>query len=207
MKRYFAVLLLLMPVVGFADDGKLAVVLNILSQDEQGQFKHREIRRLELATAPWQAQGYLFTDAHGKLVKLQLQPSRVIMAISGDTMYYWDSAKNQRHSMPISEGEQAAQQILIFRSLLQGQVTQLQESYDFVANMEGSHWTLQMQLKNDQDDQTAAFIEISGDLNVPKRHILIRQADNETSEYDIEKNAKETGEYRIEPLLQEAIGE
>lgn len=206
--RLGALLWLGMVTAVFADDGKLSEVLARLRQSGQASFQYRETRQLELASSPWQAQGVMLTDAAGTLVKLQLQPSRVIMAISGDSLYYWDAAQNQRHSMPISYADDAAAQILIFRSILQGRTQELQAGYDLAADIQDRHWSLHMQPKSDQAGENAPSIDISGDADPDKRQILIRQADGETTEYRIEKAAEQqAAAYTIPQLLQEAGGE
>ena len=206
--RLGALLWLGMVTAVFADDDKLSEVLARLRQSGQASFQYRETRQLELASSPWQAQGVMLTDAAGTLVKLQLQPSRVIMAISGDSLYYWDAAQNQRHSMPISYADDAAAQILIFRSILQGRTQELQAGYDLAADIQDRHWSLHMQPKSDQAGENAPSIDISGDADPDKRQILIRQADGETTEYRIEKAAEQqAAAYTIPQLLQEAGGE
>lgn len=209
MKKCPALLLWLgMSTPVFADDGKLTEVLARLRQSGQATFQYQETRQLELATSPWQARGVMLTDAAGSLVKLQLQPSRVIMAISGDSLYYWDAAQNQRHSLPISYADEAAEQILIFRSILQGRTQELQAGYNLAADIQDQHWSLHMQPKPDQADEYAPSIDISGDADPDKRQILIRQPDGETTEYHIEKSTdQQAAAYTIPQLLQEAGGE
>lgn len=208
MKKPLGLLLLCLAAPVFADDSQLPEVLTRLRQSGQATFQYRETRRLELAASPWQAQGVMLTDAAGTLVKLQLQPSRVIMAISGDSLYYWDAAQNQRHSMPISYADDAAMQILIFRNILQGRTQELQAGYELAADIQDQHWSLHMQPKPDQAGENAPSIDISGDADPDKRRILIRQADGETTEYHIEKAAdQQAAAYTIPQLLQEAGGE
>jgi len=208
MNRRLGLLLFFIALPCLADDSKLPEVLSKLRQSGQASFQYRETRQLELASTPWQAQGIMLTDADGSLVKLQLQPSRVIMAISGDTLYYWDPAQNQRHSMPISYADDAAAQILIFRSILQGRTQELQAGYDLVADVRNQHWFLRMQPKNAAAEDNTPAIDISGDADPDKRQILIRQADGETTEYHIEKTtAQQAATYSIPQLLQEASGE
>lgn len=209
MKRRLGLLLWLGTATAvFADDGKLSEVLARLRQSGQASFQYKETRELELAASPWQAQGIMLTDQAGTLVKLQLQPNRVVMAVSGDSLYYWDAAQNQRHSMPIGYADQAAEQILIFRNILQGRIQELQAGYELTADIQNQHWSLHLQAKPGQAGENAPSIDISGDADPDKRQILIRQADGETTEYRIETaDARQTAAYTIPQLLQEAAGE
>lgn len=208
MKKRLGLLLLCLAAPVFADESPLPEVLARLHQSGQATFQYRETRRLELAAASWQAQGLMLTDEAGTLIKLQLQPSRVIMAISGDSLYYWDAAQNQRHSMPISYADDAAMQVLIFRNILQGRTQELQAGYQLTAEIQDRRWSLHMQPKPDQAGENAPSIDISGDTDPDKRQILIRQADGETTEYRIETAAgQQAAAYTIPQLLQEAGGE
>jgi hypothetical protein len=208
MKQWLFWLLLFAPSLGVSDDSKLAELFARIHQTGPAQYQYQETRQLELATSPWQAQGIMLTDSNGSLVKLQLQPTRVIMAITNDSMIYWDSAQDQRHTMPIDYAGPAAAQILVFRSILQGRAEELQPNYDFVAEQQDKHWTLRLTPKAEHGDDQTAYIEISGDAEDQQRRIVIRQTDGESTEYHIDKALPKQAEaYSIPQLLQEATGE
>lgn len=208
MKQWFFLLLLFVPMLGGADDSKLTELLARIRQTGPAQYQYQETRQLELATSPWQGQGIMLTDSNGSLVKLQLQPTRVIMAITNDSMIYWDPDQDQRHTMPIDYAGPAAAQILVFRSILQGRAEELQASYDFVAEQHDTRWTLRLTPKVEPSDDHTAAIEISGDAEDRQRRIVIRQTDGESTEYHIDKALPKQAEaYSIPQLLQEAAGE
>jgi len=208
MKRGLCWLLALWPLLGIADEAVLTELLARIRQNGQAQFRYEETRTLELAASPWHGEGYMLSAADGSLVKLQLQPSRVIMAIAEQRMYYWDSAQNQRHSAPLGSAGPAAEQITVFRSILQGRSEELQATYDFAAEKQGKQWILRLTPKPDLNDQDAPAIEISGDEEDKQRRILIRQADGESTEYRMVKTAEALQqEYSIQRLLLEAMGE
>lgn len=206
MKGRWLMLLLILPFAGLAEDRVLADVLARLHEQGSGKYRYQEIRRLELLDVPVQAQGYMLTDDLGTLIKLQLQPKRVIMAIAGQSMYYWDPGQNRRHSAPLSQGGAAAQQIAMFRSVLRGRIEDLQPVYDFAAETHGKHWTLRLTPKQDQRDASAPRITISGDAQDQHRSIIIEQADGEASEYSISQAADDT-EHNISALLREVTGD
>ena len=208
MKPSLCLLLLLLPLPLLADDNPLQDVLARIRQTGPTQYQYREVRKLELATSPWEGQGIMLTDANGSLIKLQLQPNRVIMAIANDSMYYWDAAQNQRHTAPLGYGGPAAAQILVFRSILQGRAEELQSTYTFSAEHHDKNWTLRLTPKPDQSDDETPSIEISGDAEDQQRRIVIRQADGDATEYTITKTlSKQPETYSIPQLLQEATGE
>ena len=205
--RWFG-LMLMLPILSWADDAVLSDVLMRIQQTGPAKYQYQETRQMELLDAPVQAQGYMLTDAEGTLVKLQLQPSRVIMAIAGQSMFYWDPAQHQRHSAPLASAGPAAQQIAVFRSILQGRIEELRAAYDFAAENHGKQWILRLTPKPDQGGSDSPNIEIAGDAEHQQRQIVIRQADGDSTEYLISKAADEqASEYTISRLLREATGD
>ena len=201
-------LLAFLPLAGLAEPTNPIDLLARIRQSGQAQFHYEETRQLELASAPWQGQGYMLSGADGGLVKLQLNPKRVIMAIADERMYYWDPEQNQRHTAPLDYADQAAEQIKVFRSILQGQTEQLQTNYDFTAEQNNKRWTLRLTPKPDQSVEETPAIEISGDDGDRERRILIRQADGESTEYRMLKtNPEQDPAYSMQSLLREAIGD
>jgi hypothetical protein len=207
MRRVWFLWLALLPLAGLADEAGLAEVLARIRQNGAAEFRYEETRTLELAASPVQAQGYILSGADGSLVKLQLQPKRVIMAIAAGRMLYWDAEQKQRHAASISQAGQAAGQIAVFRSILQGHAEELQPRYDFAAETHGPQWILRVSPKTGVGDEDAPSIEINGDEG-DKRRIFIRQPDGESTEYHIEKSAEgQRLGYSIPSLLREAEGE
>lgn len=208
MRGLFFALLMVFPVLSWAGDTALSDVLTHIRHSGAAKYRYRETRHMELLDAPVQTEGYMLTDAEGTLVKLQLQPNRVIMAIAGQSMFYWDSAQQQRHSAPLSYGGMAAQQIAVFRSILQGRVEELQARYNFAAEKLDEQWRLQLTPKPGGTDADTSDISISGDSDDKQRQIVIRQTDGEYTEYVISKISNDqAGEYTISSLLREATGD
>jgi hypothetical protein len=208
IKRNLACCLALLPALGWADEALLTELLTRIRQNSQAQFRYEETRILELAESPWHGQGFMLSGADGSLVKLQLQPARVIMAIAEQRMYYWDPQQNQRHSAALDSAGPAGEQIKAFRSILQGRTDELQTSYDLAAEKQGKQWRLRMTPKPELNADLIPVIEISGDDEDKQRRILIRQADGESTEYRMQKATEaQQQEYSIQGLLLEASGE
>jgi len=205
--RLFAFAMML-PILGWADDVILPDVLTRSRQSGPAKFQYTETRRMELLDAPAIAQGYMLTDAEGTLVKLQLEPKRVVMAIAGQTMFYWDPEQKQRHSAPVAYGGPAAQQITVFRAILQGRLDELRANYLFAAENKDDQWTLQLTPKSEQTSSDTSSITITGDAEDKQRKIVILQTDGESTEYLV-ANATEgrASEYSISSLLREATGD
>ncbi|MDD5033351.1 MAG: outer membrane lipoprotein carrier protein LolA [Methylococcaceae bacterium] len=202
------ILLLALSVSAFADESELAGILERIRQSGAAEFRYQETRTLELAAQPWQGSGYMISGADGSLVKLQLLPRRIIMAIADGQMVYYDPEQQQRQSAPLSYAAGALQQITAFRALLQGRTEELQAAYELNAQRQGQHWKLNLKAKADPAEDAPASIEISGDENERKQQILIRQEDGESARYLLEKTGEgKPLEYSIQRLLQEAMGQ
>jgi len=208
MKTRLCALLMLVPIMSWAEDAVLADVLARIHEVGPSKYQYQETRQMELLDAPVQAQGYMLTDAEGTLIKLQIQPNRVIMAIAGQSMFYWDPAQNQRHSASLAYGGSAAQQITVFRSILQGRIEELQAAYDLAAESKEGQWTLRLTAKPDRTDSAASSVVISGDKQDKQRKIVLQQADGESTEYLIAKVADDQAqESTIGSLLREVTGD
>lgn len=191
-----------------AGEADAPALLGRIRQAGAAEYRYEETRRLELAAAPWHGEGQMLSGADGSLVKLQLRPKRVIMAVAGGRMLYYDPEQGQRHAAPLDGGGEAADQIAVFRSILQGRAEELKPRYDFAAQGRAGRWTLSLTPKPGQADEGAPAVEISGAEDGPERQILVRQADGESTQYRLAK----TGEGRpvedaIRLLLLEAAGE
>ncbi|MCQ8117835.1 LolA family protein [Methylomonas rosea] len=208
IKHVVFLLLALLPIAGLADDAVLAELLARIRQTGQAQFSYEETRILELAAEPWHGQGVMLSAADGSLVKLQLQPTRVIMAITDQRMLYWDPQQNQRHSAGLDSAGPAGAQIKVFRTILQGRTEDLQMSYDIAAEKQGKQWILRLTPKPELTAEDSPSIEISGDDKDEQRRILIKQADGESTEYRMQKaTTAQQQEYSLQRLLREASGE
>jgi len=172
------------------------------------EFRYTETRRLELMAEPWKGSGYLFSAPDGTLVKLQIAPERLIMAIVGDTMVYYESATRRRQSAPLSYAGPMAEQIRTFRAILQGRGAELETGFDMLSRGEGERWSLTMRGKTPVEDTAAPVrIEISGTHDGRRRHIRIHDASGDETEYAMEQSrAGSVLELPIRQLVSEATG-
>ncbi|MDD1621224.1 MAG: outer membrane lipoprotein carrier protein LolA [Methylococcaceae bacterium] len=208
MRRALCLLLAFLPFAGFADNSGVAELLARIQNSGEAKFRYQETRTLELASSPWHGEGYMLSGAYGILIKLQLKPKRIIMALTDQRMYYWDPEQKQRHSAPLGAGGPGAEQITVLRSILQGQSQALQPTHDFVSEKKGQRWTLRVTPKPGQGHEDGPSLKISGDDDDNQRNILISQSDGESTEYKMVKASEDqAANYSISRLLQEAIGD
>ncbi len=209
MKYALWLLLALWPMAGLADAADPAELLGRLRHNGgSAEFSYQETRKLELATSTWNGQGTMLAGADGSLIKLQLQPKRLIMVSTEQRMYYWDPEQQQRHSASAGRAGPAGEQIALFRSIIQGNAADLQAVYDIAAEKHGKLWTLRMTPKQAVSDEEVPAVEISGDEDDSKRQVLIRQAEGEFTEYRMVKTAEGPEvDKSIQRLMLEVTGE
>lgn len=199
-------LLCLLSSPGFADETGLADLLGRIRHAGPVELRYEETRKLELATSPVQAQGHMYSGADGSLVKLQLSPKRIVMAIAEGRMLYFDSQENRHDSVSLDQAGVAGTQITVFRSLLQGHAEDLRSSYEFSPTIQGKRWSVRLKPKAEGDEMPS--LEISGEEASRKQRVLIRQPDGESTEYHLEQTGEGPQvEETIRRLLREAAGE
>ena len=200
--------LLLLPLVGYADEAVLADLLVRIRHIGPVELRYEETRKLELAASPVLAEGRMYSGADGSLVKLQLSPRRIVMAIAEGRMLYFDPEEGRHDSVPLDQAGPAAAQITVFRSLLQGHAEELRPAYEFEPEVRGRHWSLRLTPKPGGNGEEVPSIEISGDEEGRRQRVLIRQPDGETTEYRLEQAGEgQNVEDIIQSLLREAAGE
>ena len=205
IRRLMFGLLALFAFAASADDALVQQLLARVRQSGAACFHYDETRKLELATEAWNGEGYMLSGADGSLVKLQLKPTRLIMAITDQQMVYWDPEQRQRHSAPLSYGG-PAEQIRVFRAILQGRGEELQAAYRFAAETRGQQWLLTLAPNSDQAGDDAPTVEISGVGDDGARRLSIRQPDGDATEYRMTKAADDAAP-DIRSLLREALGD
>lgn len=199
-------LLFCLPV--FADDADLPELLARVRQNGPVEFNYQETRTLELTSSPWKGQGLMLSGGNGVLVKLQLQPRRIVMISTDQRLYYWDHKEHRRHSVTTDQAGAGAQQITLLRSIVQGRVQDLQSNYDMTADRQGKRWFLRFKPKPGINPNDAPVIEFSGDEDKNAHRVDIVMADGESTQYRLRRTAEgQQVENDIRRLLLEATGD
>lgn len=199
-------LFLLLPLTALAGEPEaIALLRDLRPADGAAEFRYEETRVLELVAEPWHGSGFLLSGADGSLVKLQLSPQRVVMAVADGRMWYYDPAKDERHNASLDSDGAVQRQISAFRAILQGRAEELRTLYRLDAERKQGRWTLRLAGK---EADAVAAIEMSGEDRGPHRTLRIHDADGESTDYRLEKTAGgEAVETKLRGLLREATGE
>lgn len=189
-----------------ADEAMLDNVLTRIRREGPVELRYEETRTLELAASPVRAQGRMYSGADGSLVKLQLSPKRVVMALAEGRMLYFDHGEGRHDSVSLEQAGPAAAQIMVFRSLLQGHVEDLRPSYEFSPLVQGKRWSLRLRPK--AGDAEMPSLDISGEEESRRQRVFIQQPDGESIDYRLEQTGEgQPVEETLRSLLREAAGE
>ncbi|WP_305909404.1 outer membrane lipoprotein carrier protein LolA [Methylomarinum sp. Ch1-1] len=186
-------------------DDTLAALMQRMKSDTAVRVAYQETRTLALMEQPWHGSGYMYSLPPDLMIKEQLRPERVLMGINGEQMLYFDPGNEVRHQGVMDADNPMTLNIAVFKALMTADQALLDSLYqvEFVSLPE--RWSMVLRAKNDPDSPFR--IEISGAHGKQAERIHVEQADGDSREISMEKEA-EGGEVkaRMEQLYQELLG-
>ena len=189
-----------------AADETFDAVMHRMAANSAVAIPYRETKAMELLDQPWQASGVLYALAPDLMVKEQIEPERVLMAVDKDTLLYFDSANEVRHQAELELANPMAVSIALFKALMTADRKTLQTTFHAQFTTSGQRWTLL--LAAEIDDEPAVQADISGTVGAFANRINITQADGDTSLITLDE--PETGpqvQDKIQALAAEARGQ
>lgn len=174
-------------VVGLAQDS-VDQVLQRMKSASAIRIAYRETRYLELFDKPVEASGRFYGMPPDTLLKEQLKPTREIMAILNDRLYYLDVARHLSHSQRKDPDDPMSLEITAFQALANGNRDLLNELYTISFATEPGHWYMILSGKN--ESKSLIRITVSGPSNEPADTIEIQEKDSDRSVYHIAKDAE-----------------
>ena len=188
-------------------DESLSSVMARMTPQGVVQFRYEEIRTMALLAEPWHGNGVLYADPPDRMVKLQVQPERIVMAVDGDRMWYYDSLRQVRHSSPISEDDERSVLIIVMQALLNGDRARLEEDFRVEFSVESDTWRLKLAPGSTEAPKTESFVLVSGPVGEAAKRIVLQQSDGDRSELLLTKIAdRERLVETIDLLIEEAEG-
>ena len=189
------------------ESGSDAIWSKRIQLEQTASFSYQEVRILEMLDSPWEAGGLLIASTDGTLVKLQMRPERIIMAITIDEMIYFNSATNEKHRLALSTPHPMVQQALIFKDLLQGREDRINTQFAVDYQHNADEWSLVFSPKPAVTNMSYQQILMQGTNADHKRHILLKEASGDSTTLILQLlESGEQLEFMIERLLREANG-
>jgi hypothetical protein len=210
MKRPFyffgLILLSLLTAPNSRADDTLSEVVRRMQSDKAVRIAYRENRTLELMDQPWQGSGYLYSLPPDLMLKEQLQPERVLMAVKGEQMFYYDPADDVRHQGEMNEDNPLSLNIGVFRALINADEGLLHRLYEVAFSSTERDWAIK--LKPKQDSESDFSIVISGLAQQQADTITVRQPDGDLSEFSLRPDTQgDEIEAIVNRLYRELLGE
>lgn len=183
-------------------------VMARLSSHDTVQIRYREVRHLALLTESWNGTGFLYTKPPGHLVKLQLQPTRELMAVSDGYLWYFNTKNNIRHHIEVDDGNAASLEISSFSALVNGDLSGLEAHYGLLFESDDSVWAIRLTARQDNTVADLAEISVSGPVDGPIEHVTIKKPDGDYNEFRLgEVEQGQIVANTIASLLAEVRGE
>ncbi len=188
MKYFFLSALLL---VSFASHGRdsLSAVLKRMHTESAVKLAYHEQKELELMEQPWRGEGFLYSQpAAGIMIKQQLKPEAILMAVVDRQLYYFDQVHQIRHRGVLDDSNPFSLNIAVFKALMSQDMILLEQFYqlDFISQKD--RWRLI--LKDKQSPESDFAIIISGPAQQPADQISSQQADGDRSTMWLRKVAE-----------------
>ncbi len=163
----------------------LAAVMRRMKSAGAVKMVYRETRTLELMDQPWKGNGYMYSMPPDTLIKEQLLPEHLLMAILGDELSYYDPGNNIRHQGTLDEDDPVSLNIAVFKALMNADQQLLERLYHVKFESDDQQWRIQLKSRNAPD--SGFNITVSGLTGQAANHITIDQADGDRSDIELEK--------------------
>lgn len=172
---------------GRAED-TLTALMQRMQSDTAVKIAYSETRTLELMESPWLGSGYMYSLPPDLMIREQLLPERVLMAVKGEQMFYYDPSENVRRQGEMDYDSPLTLNLTVFKALINADENLLHKVYrvDFASREQG--WI--MTLKPKQSKESGFSIVISGPAGQQANRIEVKQPDGDSSEFALHKDAE-----------------
>ena len=189
----------------FAEDS-VSSLMQKMQKNKAVKMAYQEIRTLELMDKPWHGSGFMYSIAPDLMIREQLKPQRLLMAIKGDSMYYFDPENNIRHQAEMNEDNPLSLNIAVFKALITADEALLKRMYSIEFTAKAERWL--MKLKSKQPLKSRFNIVVSGLKDLPADTIITQQEDGDLSEFLLQSSLSGIEvEQKAERLFEELVGE
>ena len=192
------------PCAGAVDT--LYQIMQRMQSDKAVRISYRETRTLELMDKPWHGSGYMYSLPPNLMIMEQLKPERLLMAVKGEQMFYFDPANDVRHQDEMSDDNPLSLNIGLFRALMNADLRMLFHLYQVDFKSSGHGWF--MTLKPKRQGDSGFSVVISGSAQKPAEKITIRQPDGDFSEFSLKPDTTAHDvDATVNRLYRELLGE
>ncbi len=188
-------------------EDSLSDLMQRMRSDSAVKIAYQETRRLELFDQAWHGSGYMYSSPTGLMLREQLTPRRLLMAVNDKNMFYFDPGIQIRHQAKIEQGDPVSLQIAVFQALINADENLLKSLYQVEFETTSQRWLMKLKSKQADNDMN---IVVSGPLLQKVDTIIIQQADGDQSEFMLQSEQGISGQKitdNVNRLYAELVGE
>jgi len=179
-------LLLMVFFINNADaEDSIDALMQTMKSNVAVKMAYQEIRTLELMDKPWHGSGYMYSMPPDLMIREQLKPKRLLMAVKADKMYYFDPDNHIRHEGEMDDGSPLSLNVAVFKALMNADNELLRDMYLIDFSSQPKRWI--MSLKSKQQSDSGFNIVVSGLSDQQVDTIIIKQPDGDQSEFILEQ--------------------
>ncbi|MCK4842072.1 MAG: hypothetical protein KAT04_09350 [Methylococcales bacterium] len=158
-----------------------------MKSDTAIKIAYQETRILELLDEPWQGSGFMYSIAPDLMIREQLKPQRLLMAVNADKLYYFDPVNHVRHQGEMGSDQSISLNIAVFKALITADEALLKSMYQVEFSSKAQRWV--MTLKPRQESNSEFSIVVTGLRGQQVDTVIIKQTDGDLSEIMMQSNA------------------
>jgi len=187
-------------------EDSIDTLMRTMQSNAAVKIAYQEIRTLELMDKPWHGSGYMYSMSPDLMIREQLTPNRLLMAVKADKMYYFDPDNHIRHEGEMDDTSALSLNIAVFKALMNADDELLRNMYLIDFSSKPKRWI--MTLKPKQQSNSGFSIVVSGLSDQQVDTIIIKQADGDQSEFMLQQQSLDDDiKKSILRLLTELTGE
>lgn len=187
-------------------EDSVAALMQRMKSDIAVRVAYRETRTLEMLAQPWQGRGYMYSLPSGLMIKEQLEPEHVLMAIDGDKLFYFDPGHDVRHQGEMDEDDPLSLNIAVFKALMNADEQLMHAMYTVEFSAGDDQWLMTLKAKN--DPESPFRIEIFGLPGQQVSKVRVMQVDGDSSEVSLQKDAEgDEVKVTVDKLYRELLGD
>lgn len=188
INKTIIVTILFIPHDGYAEKAlTLASLMQGMKSEEATRIAYTEVKTLELMDEPWEGSGFMYSLPPDLMVKEQLLPKRIVMGVKGDKMFYLDKGNGISHHGELDSNDAISLNVAVFKSLINADEKLLNSMYQVEFKNTATGWLMSLQPKNNK--QSSFSTQVSGASSKQVDKIVMKQADGDSSEFTLHKDA------------------
>jgi hypothetical protein len=186
LRQFISVFFILLigsnPMLAACED-TLQTVISRMKPNNPTAIQYQEYRYLSLLTDKWSGGGNFYAVLPDTIIKEQQFPEKELMAIRGNSLFYFNQESGQNHQGEITDLDDQTQYIAIFKALLTGDLALIGKLYDIEFLGKPSGWVITLSAKKNQASDEGVKVIMRGLPEQPANGMELIMADGDRTEF------------------------